>query len=266
MTVWRKSVSWSKFELALTCPLALQKTIEKEYSSRFGAKSPHASMGKLVQKVFELYFNNTMNLKAGGQDPGVLQKILARVMASKWAEEEGVQADQEKEASELVAKGFAEFKTMGLLNKKVLSEVKLATQFQGFPMFGMLDFLVDGPIELYDGKGHAEETADPRQLKYYGLQLHSVGKTVTKGGFVYWRHGYRPMDLSAKGLYEFIHGDFARGKKIFMRLREGVNVLESNPSSSNCNFCNWRKTCADSYYKKTDVEVYEGVQSVGFGG
>lgn len=265
MTVFRKSISWSKFSLALKCPLSLQKTIDKEFSVLRGPSSPSAALGKLVQKVFELYFNNDFNLKEGGQDPKVLIRVLDRTLVSKWAEKEGVDPEQRPDALEQVLKGLEIFREQKLLGHRIRSEVEMKVVFDGFRMFGMLDFLMEtmNGAYLYDGKGNVSKNADPNQILYYGLMLHAARKKLIDGGFIYWRHGFERVPLDAKSLYDFVHGDFARGRKVFDLLKEGVNELEATPSNSSCYWCLWRKTCAHSVCKKDPSEVFEGIQEVG---
>lgn len=267
MTVFRKSVSWSKFKMALECPLQLQKTIDKEYSSRFGTTSRAAASGKVVQKVFELYFNGSYNIQPNGQRPSVPLNILKKVMVSKWAVDEGVEQDQLEEIQEQVLNGYGVMSTMGILNKNVRSEVKMMVTYAGFRMFGMLDFLVkDGEgYLLFDGKGNKERTADLNQLLYYGLMVHSAESKPVTGGFIYWRHGYEPVDMSPKALYDFTKGEFAEGRKVFEQLKIGVEgELEAKPSPKACNFCNWKKVCKKSAYFKEAGEVLTGVQETGF--
>jgi hypothetical protein len=158
-------------------------------------------------------------------------------------------------------------KTGGLLGYKIRSEVQMQVQFKGFPMFGMLDFLVFHPKGkiLLDGKGNKEDTADPNQILYYGLELHAAGENIVDSGFLYWRRNFVRVPASPMALHHFVNGDFARGRKIFERLRLGVDLLEANPSSSNCNHCFWKSTCTESYYRKEAVEVFKGIENVGFG-
>lgn len=266
MTKFNKSVSWSKFDMALRCPMKLQKTIDKEYSPKFGSTTRAAMMGTLVQKVFELYFNNDFNLKAGGRSGEVLHKILVKTLASKWASDGGFDSSFLDEAALQLVSGLKTLEEMGKLHLQTRSEVKMQVQFNGFRMFGMLDFVTagEGGSYLYDGKGNSREDADPNQIKYYALTLHAAGTKLLGGGFIYWKHGYREVDITAKGLHEFVHGDFARGRKVFARLAAGVDYLEANPTSKNCHYCNWRATCKESYYKKDSGPVLIGVNEVGF--
>lgn len=266
MTVFRKSVSWSKFRLALSCPLRLQKTIDKEYSPKFGVTSPAAAMGKLVQKVFELYFNGDFNLKEGGQRITVLVKILDKVINSPWAVTEGVDPSFKDDAVNQLAVGLATFHDMGILNRQIRSEVKMQVTYAGLRMFGMLDFLINkgNGFSLYDGKGNVSEDADVMQLKYYALMVNSSSGKEVDGGFIYWKHGFRSVDLSSKALYEFTHAEFSEGRKVFDKLKAGVDKLEAKPSSSSCNFCLWKNNCSESYYQKQSGPVIPGIQEVGF--
>lgn len=274
MLIFRKSVSWSKFKMALDCPLALQKTLEKQ---RYVISWPNEAQikGKIIQKVWELYFNNKMNLHPKGRSVEVVMKVLDRVLASPWlvseklvlknnSTDESFKADLQR----VLAKAYEVVAQMKLLQYEVRSEVKLASVFMGFRMFGMLDFLVevkDG-VMLFDGKGHAEENADERQLLYYALALHAAQKRVLGGGFIYWQHKYRPLDLSPLRLKQFVDDEFAKGRRVFEQLKVGVLELPANPSSENCFFCNWKRTCDSSVYKKQDVEVLpEGVTKTSLG-
>lgn len=266
MTVFRKSVSWSKFNLALTCPLRLQKTIDKEYSPKFGVNSTAAATGKLVQKVFELYFNNQFNLKDNGLRVEVLVKILDKVLKSKFAQDEGIDDTFREPSLPQLERGFALFRENGFMNYRVKSEVSMAVTYAGFRMFGMLDFLIEQPTGyvLLDGKGNAAKDADPLQLKYYALMVNSsTGRDVT-GGFVYWKHDYDRVDLSTKSLWEFTHNEFAQGRKIFEQLQHGVQELPANPSKSNCHWCHWKNNCAKSAYQKPPSDPEPGLKSIGF--
>lgn len=274
MIIFRKSVSWSKFKLAITCPLALQRTLKKEFAVISWPNEAQVK-GKIIQKVWELYFNNKMNLHPRGKDISVLVKILYRVMASQWLVNENLimktgstEVSVREELLRVLTLSYGIVKKMNLLEHEVQSEVKLMSVFMGFRMFGMLDFLVrvKGGVMLFDGKGHSEENADERQLLYYALALHAAQEKIIGGGFIYWQHQYRPMDLSPYRLKKFVDEEFAQGRKIFERLKIGVEELEAYPSSENCFFCNWKRTCDKSVYRKQDVEALpQGVVATGLG-
>lgn len=266
MTTWSKSVSWSKFKMALDCPLQVQYLIEKKRGAP-RVSSYHQMLGKLVQKAYELYFEHRMNLMPKGQDPEIPVRLVERVVQSGWMEKEreplvlpdGVtKAQLVDEAKVLARSGFVGVKQSGMLDHRVRSELQVATTWQGFRMFGMHDFVVekDGYF-LFDGKGNRETDAEPMQLLYYGLQLHSTGKPVRGGGFIYWRHGYQPVDLSPAKLKEFVEGPFQKGRKVFDLLRVGVEKLEATPSAKACFRCSYRNTCDESVYRRAPPTDYE---------
>ena len=182
MTVFRKSVSWSRFQLALTCPLKLQNTLDKVWAPSSGWNK-YAAMGKLVQKVFELYFNNDLNLNPKGRDPAVLIRILDKVLASKWAADELIDETFREDAIPQLVCGYEQFQSQKLLGYRIRSEVAVKGAHEGFRMSGQLDFLIEAQhgCLLYDGKGHAEKNADAKQLLYYGLILHSTGRKLVGG-------------------------------------------------------------------------------------
>lgn len=254
MTVWRKAVSWSKFKLALECPLRLQKTIDKEFYVQ--APHPPSAKGKFSQKILEAYFNAQLNLKKGGRERKVIEKIARKVMDSPWAKKEQVTEDMLEEGIEHAWNGVQLFAQRKLLDYSIRSEVPLQSVHRGFRLFGMLDFLVELPkgVCLYDGKGNAKPDADPKQILYYALTLHAAQKRILEAGFLYWRHGFVPVDVSPRALLEFIKTDYERALPIFEKLQKGVAVLEARPSNENCFFCPWKATCEFSAFKKAPAE------------
>lgn len=273
MTVWRHSISWSKFKLALDCPLQLQFTIDKKPHGRPENTLPQA-LGTIVQFCFEQYFNQGINLKKGGQDDETMAKIVDRILNSKYVQSINVtyphnktEEDLKTRAREQIMKGFGYMKGMGLTKLPVRSEVKLNGVFRGFRMFALVDFLREGKSGdyLFDGKGHANEDADPRQVVYYALNRAASGKKIAGGGLIYWNHGYRPVDLSPKALRDFIDNELATARPIFEKLKAGTNEeLEAKPDEQKCRKCNWRNTCPFSLSRLPPMQ--EGLpDEVGFG-
>ena len=134
MTVFRKSVSWSKFLHALECPRRLQNILDKVYTHRTGG-SRAGALGKLVQKVFELYFNNDFNLQDKGRRPEVLLKMLDKVLQSKWALDEEIDASFKEDAVPQILQGYETFAAQKLLGFRIRSEVKTMAVYDGFRMF-----------------------------------------------------------------------------------------------------------------------------------
>lgn len=264
MTVWQYGVSWSKLKLALECPQQLIYTIDKV---PYGEAKPnyYMSLGIVVQKVFELYFNQGINLKVGGISQEVIFKCAMRVLDSKWMKDLGVTyvpgKDEEALRAEVVAHvmgGYLQFEKIKLLNKKVRSEVDWGATFRNLRLFGKMDFVYDSnptSVYIFDGKGHKEKNADPRQLLFYALVAHASGKEVRGGGFLYWQHDFEKVDLSFPRIQEFIEGDFSKGSQYFHLLKTGVEVLPAQPESSKCWMCNWNRVCKSSAKLAKEVVV-----------
>lgn len=278
MTIWRKPVSWSKFRLALDCPQSLLFTLENkpviEYPPNY-----YAELGKIVQYVFEVYFNQGVNLRPGGDKIGVVEKVLDKVLKSDYFQLKKITYPLGKTEAMLIAavtehvrKGFVLFHEQNLLNKPLKSEVKWNAVFHSMRMFAMIDFLYDdnGHLELYDGKGHSKKgSADIRQLLYYGLAIVAAGRSLKRGGFLYWQHGFEEVDVSAKALKEFADGPFKQGQKVIQMLQVGVDSLAPTPSTNACRYCPWKLTCTSSMCLKPEIDSTidrTGVIDVSFGG
>jgi len=271
VTVWRHSISWSKFKLALECPLALQKTIDGEPPDH-ERPNYYRSLGTLVQKVFEEYFNQGVNLVPGGNNPKVLQRVVDRVLESSFYKDLNVtypsdhdEADLIEEIRYQVRNGFEIFNTMKIVKKDIKSEVKWSAVFRGFRMFAMMDFYMalPGGVGVYDGKGHKEKNADPDQVRYYALALTASGRKVVEAGLIYWRHGFVPVDVSLPALRVFIDEKVEVAKPIFDQLKAGVESLPATPSKSVCKYCAWRYSCLESAYRRPDV-LDTSLKHVGF--
>jgi len=261
VTVWNHSISWSKAELALKCQKALQYACEK-------TKTPGqpvtywADLGKLVQKTYEMYFNQQLNLNPAARNVDVLERAARKVLASPFrASLETVYAfgktpeTLEAETIEQVRNGYPMLEELGILTKPVRSEVMVNSVFQGFRMFGALDFLYveKGFSHVIDGKGHQKENADPNQVRYYALSLMASGRKVGRSGLLYWRHGFREVDVSPAAMRVFIDEVINPIRPIFIKLKQGTEHFPANPSEANCKFCNWRTMCPDSVAYRTPV-------------
>lgn len=272
MTVWRYSISWSKFDLADKCPLALQNTIDKKPPDH---ERPNYYMvkGNLVQKVFELWFNQRVNLKPGGDNPKVLQRVFDRVIASAYYQDMNITYPPEKTEDDLlanvrheVANGLEIFRTRKLIKKTMRSEVKWNSVFRGFRMFGMFDFYthVTGGVAVYDGKGHAKKNANPDQVRYYALQLIASGRKVKDAGLIYWNHGYESVNVSPAAIRAFITAKVEKVRPIFEKLKGGVEELPATPSEEVCGFCSWKYSCRFSMKRRPEVPN-PTMEDVGFG-
>lgn len=271
--IWRSPVSWSKFKLALDCPAKLGHELEKKPA--FVTRPTYwADLGIIVQYVFEMYFNQGINLKPGGDKESVIEKITERVLQSPKFKDLTTtfqygkgEDDLKNEIRVLVKNGFALLKEMKILEVPVRSEVKWSSAFRNMRMFGMMDFVIENPcnIRIYDGKGNGKKDADERQLLYYGLMAVSSGRKLVHSGFLYWKHDFEEVDVSPARLKEFVDGDFERGRLIFHELQTGVDSLPTTPSDSSCKWCNWNKTCPDSALKQEPGIIKIDTGSLTFG-
>lgn len=271
MASWNRPVSWSKFKLALDCPAQLELVIDGTGISDY-RPDYYANLGKTVQYVFELYFTKGLNLTPRGQREEVVLKIADKVLNSSWFTELNTiypygknEKDMREAVMKHVANGFVQFVKLGIIGRSIQSEVPWRATFHNFRIFGMMDFILETSkgVYVFDGKGHAAKNADERQILYYALVLHASGKNVLGAGFLYWQHDYTPIDVSSKALKDFIDGDFARGREVFMKMNRGEKLV-ATPSTSKCHYCSWKSECGSSLYKKTTVNVGMG-DTVSFG-
>lgn len=273
MTVWSKGISWSKMKLALECPLQLQKTIEREPCVEF-RPNYYMQLGTVVQKVYELYFNQQINLRPGGDREEVVGRCAQKVMGSDWFKNLGVSyptgfdsVRMQESVMRHVKNGFVQLRDLGLLEKAVRSEVDWGATFRAFRIFGRMDFVVRENaigVYLYDGKSNQEKSADVRQLLYYALVAYASGQKVLGGGFLYWQLDYEKVDLSAKAVKKFVDEDWGRGAKVFEQLKRGVGTLPAVPEAKRCYFCSWGRTCEFSASAREPVD-HLAPTSVSFG-
>lgn len=244
--------------MALTCQAQLGKAINKEPASHY-TSNYWRELGKVTQKIFELYFNQQINLKAGGQEKEITDKVIQKIISSPVFTARQItypmgktEEDLKKDIIRQATNGFQYMKDMGLMNRPIRSEVKWMGTHNGFRLFGMLDFDCESSkgVSLFDGKGTKEPNSDPRQILHYALTVHAAGKKIDQAGFIYWDHGYKEVDVSPKALKAYIDGPIAEVRPIFKKLEVGTEDLPTNPSKKNCNWCNWRHTCVDSVSKR----------------
>lgn len=276
MSTWNYGVSWSKLKAAMDCPRQLQYAVDKEAPTSVGPNY-HMELGKLVQYVFELYFNQGFNLTEPGRRVEVPMKIAQKVLDAPSTQALPITYPHNLDYDNLradvlhqVEKGFPTFEEAGILDKRVRAEVKWNGTFRNIRTFALIDFLVRSPdpkdkrIGIFDGKGHSQENADEGQVHYYGL---TVGLTNQQmyGGLLYWRHGYREVDLSPKALQTFVKERLEPVLPIFSELKKGVTSLPATPSPSVCGRCNWKNTCKDSAYRRESTFDPQAPREVEFG-
>jgi hypothetical protein len=246
------------FKRILDCPRQAEYAVREKEGDPEAVREAlgfnyHASAGTLVQKLYECYFNQRVNLRPGGTQPEVVAACCAKVLASKFAEKVIGETTypQGKSKAELLkfvatsaATGLTALFESGILGKEVRSEVPSAGSAGGRRIFAQIDFLVKTSAGsfIYDGKINSAPTADPRQLWYAAL---TRTEPVRGGGFIYWKLGkFVPVKFDAETLAEFKAGDFAKGMARWEPvMTTGVDTLEATPSWAACQWCSWGGRC-----------------------
>ena len=253
--IWKNPVSWSRWKTALDCPRQLELTLERKPASE-PRQTYYTLRGHLVQLVYTLYFNQKVNLRDKCRTPEALTRITDAVLQSPLMTRTVISYPKGKTEQDLrdtvhsqVQNGLLVLRSMGLLTKVMISEISINGKISNLAARGRLDFLrEDGNfVEVYDGKGNAEDDADPRQIMFYALMLISNGKKVRRGGFLYWQRHYKEVDLSLPRLKQFLE-ELRETAELFHSLRKGIGgPLKAIPGKP-CYFCNWKRSCEVSKY------------------
>lgn len=274
MTVWRKGISWSKFKLALSCPQQLVYSIER---TPYAVSKPnfYAQRGTVAQKVFEVYFNQGVNLREGGASKEVLKRCVDKVFESNWFQGLEITYPRDVEPGQLktdvtlhVLRGYELFESLGVLDLKIRSEVDWGAVFRNFRLFGKMDFVIDSEdskaVWIFDGKGNRAQDADEGQLLFYSLIAMASGKEVRGAGFLYWQSEYKEVDVTVAAVKRFLDEKFVEAAKIFQMLKTGVDSLPVYPERNKCYNCNWCQVCPHSLVAR-ELADHAAAQTVGFG-
>jgi len=267
MVTWSRVWSWSKVLAAHECPLRMQFAIQK--IPRVDLHNYWAELGLATQKIFELYFNQGLNMNPKLRNGKTLRIITERVLGSeRWREleishpGEKDKDDLKKEIRADVQSGLKHLEEADLLRYSTESEFWANGTFRrSLRIGGMIDFVVKKPnqLVLLDGKGSVEENADERQVQFYALVLMGQGRRPDSAGLLYWKHGYRPVDVSNKGLRDYIDEHLNEVMPLLKQVEKGApEPLEARPSKKTCRYCSYRFTCPESMYRDDGVYVETG--------
>lgn len=212
-----------------------------------------------------------MNLNPKARSADVIERAARKILDSQFRKDLDTSfpfgkepEDLEKEVVEQVRNGYQMFEDLDILKFPIDSEVQVTSVFNGFRIFALLDFLYnDGEWHVIDGKGHQKENANPDQVRYFALALMASNRKVGRSGLLYWRHGYREVDVSPKAMKTFVEEVLNPVRPIFMKLRSGTSEFKASPSEENCRLCSWRLSCTDSVAYRVPV-TEPGPSNVGF--
>ncbi len=261
------------FKRIMDCPRQAEFAIREKEGDPEAAREQttsnyHASAGTIVQKLFECYFNQGVNLRPGGTQPEAVAACCAKVLASKFAAKTiaetiyppgKTEADLRKFVAESAATGRTALFEAGLLNRDgVRSEVPSGGKVGDWRIFAQIDFLVKTPqgVYIYDGKINSAPNADVRQLWYTAL---TRPEKVLGGGFIYWKLGkFVPVHFSSEHLSRFRDGDFAAGMERWRPvMTTGVDSLEPEPSFAACQWCAWNGRCQHAVFSRKREPNYD---------
>lgn len=258
MVKWNKALSWSKVKMMLSCPRKLQYTLEQK---PVGVPSPsyYRNLGSIAQYVLEIYFNQRVNLKSGGTEAEVIQKVITKVLNSKLVQTMDItyppgksRVDFDSEVRRHVTMGTEILRARGMLGREIDSEVKGVGELRGTRAYMQIDFVVkEGKyVSVLDGKGTMKTGEDSRQLKMYAAIMMKRGVLIKEAAFVYWNVGeYEAVDVSPESIKKFLDSDWVEAQKIAALIGVGVDTLDARPSHTECWKCDWKTSCPESMFR-----------------
>lgn len=268
MIKYDKGVTWYRISTRRQCPKKLERMLLKEKEELLPIH-PATAMGLVVQRCFQLFFNYDLNLaRDESVHPRIMSKILDRVMESPWFTEDhrllpGM-IDKE-ECYRQFANGLQQFKEIGILRRKVVSEEGVSGKVLNLPMYAMVDFLsmVDDGWVVTDGKGKVKKDADPDQIRLYSAIVTASGKKVVKAGFHYWKfERFDEISMSGPEFQDF-WDRLREDINFFLSLRTGVSEgWEAKSSWKNCRYCGYKKVCSSSYFYNYTGDEESGVDII----
>jgi len=253
--------SVSSLNLYRDCPqkfyrAKIKKHPPDEVSDRF-----YAIYGIVVQKVFEIFYNEQCWLMKGNLLP-YLKEICRKEFASllkteyvDWNKHKLSPQQFYQECEDAILVGLGAIKQEKLLAPYAKSEIWLHhTLDSGHILNGRVDFIFkysDKDVWILDGKGTSSQNADKWQLYFYALLYYlNYGVIPNKLGFIYWRFGtvkfvkFKPEDL--KPFYEEV-------LQIIEQIAVNVKTRKwpANPPKG-CFFCDYKPSCVDYRIYKRD--------------
>lgn len=262
-----KGISWTLFKRALECHTKVEFHRRDMPQRNSVWPTYYADTGSTVQRVFELYFNQGVNLRPGGAHPDKIISVGEQVLAQDPQTLNLLAATtfpSGKNRADLMAlirgdikNGVHALHAGGLLAKRVKSEVGLGGDLAGYRIFGQHDFIVDngdGTVDVWDGKSMSQKNADKNQLRFY---VKTIDIPVRRAGFLYWRQGEAvEIDISEGAMQATLMKQWAEAVPVWEKLKVGILHLEPTAKDSNtCFRCAWQDVCQYSGRMKKRVDM-----------
>lgn len=248
---------YSRLDLYKKCPLSYKwKYVEKKVP-----KTPpnmyYAFPGTVIQKIFELFYNDEWFLKRGqcrefmyNKAPEIFENILKK-MTVDWNADISKKSKHTvyEEILEMIGKNLDVIKEYQLLGKLAKSEYKLQSYFEKNEyvlLTSKIDFLIhnkDG-IQILDGKATSNKSnylKDPTQLFFYAMLFkYKYKRYPDKIGYWFWRDG----------IIKYIDFDDSHINTLKDEIKETLfkiykQKFDPTPGYKNCLFCNYKDECLD---------------------
>jgi len=268
----KTNFDYSKFDLYKKCPQSYKWKYVEFKKPKAPPNRYYALIGIVIQKMFELFYNNEWYLKRSAcrefmysKAPEIYEDTL------KWCHVDWQAKIAKKskhviydEFLEMIGKNLDVVKEKKLLGKYAKSEVKLTSYFEKnnyVVLTSKVDFIIHNQegIQILDGKATSNKKGyldNPAQLYFYAMMHHFKYKTYPdKIGFWFYKTG------------EIVYVDFTPEK--VEELKENLkDVLykiykkkfEATPSYSTCLFCDYRDECLERLKGEAEKSAEKSVK------
>ena len=263
---------YSRMNLYKKCP----QSYKWQYKDCRTPKTPpnmyYAFPGIVIQKIFELFYNNEWYRKGKECRPFIYTKAaeifsdVLRYTKVDWESEIAKKTKQQvyEEILEMIGRNLDVFKEQKLLGEVSKSEYKIQSYFgdnKYVILNSKVDFLIESKtrgVQILDGKAtsnKADYVKNPTQLFFYAMMYKlKSGRYPDKVGYWFWRTG------------EVVYIDFddtvienlkVEIKDILYKIYK--EKFDPTPSFSNCIFCNYKEECLD---RKKDAAIKQAEKSI----
>jgi len=230
----------------------------------------HILMGKVIQKVIELMYNNELWRK-----PATLKTQLEKLTKQHFEFEMGksyidwkkspARLDLYRTCLEGVLGYLSTMKHHRLIGSYARAEKDLVAYINDYvPIGGRVDLMIrreDTGLSILDGKNgkHKDKYLDPNQLRWYGLCFYlCYGKLPDRLGWAYYRFPYgmiNPVTQEVEPGVEWIEFSLDDLKGLAKRALEVRKFMDQHkfdptPTPNVCRWCEYQTICPERIEQK----------------
>ena len=260
MTTERKETKFdfSRYDLYKKCPQSYLWKYEENRIPKTPPNMYYALPGIVIQKIFELFYNDCWYLKRGAcrefmynKAPEIYESTL-KWLSVDWQSHIAKKTKQQvfDEILEMIGKNLDVIKEKKLLGPLSKSEFKLQSYFETNKfvlLTSKVDFLFKTTAEgtmILDGKATSNKNnylKNPAQLYFYAMiYKFKYGVYPDKVGYWFWRDGdIKYVDFDDT-IIESLKEDI---KDVMYKIYKKKFV--ATPEYSTCLFCNYQDECFD---------------------